>query len=96
MGSPNIHIHETNQEVVATCHIPWLKKTEDVKIAIKGYILTLSGSVDRITELQEENCIGENILLVISTSRSLAMPCGSRCCQDSFGKRGFGNPYAEG
>ncbi|PLR80104.1 heat-shock protein Hsp20 [Bacillus canaveralius] len=54
-GSPNIDIHETENEVVATCDIPGLEKKEDVNINIDNNMLTISGTVHRVNELKEEN-----------------------------------------
>ena len=54
-GTPNIDIHETENEVVATCDIPGLEKKEDVNIEIENNMLTISGTINRVNEIKEEN-----------------------------------------
>ncbi|PLR79062.1 heat-shock protein Hsp20 [Bacillus sp. V3-13] len=54
-GTPSIDIHETENEIVATCDIPGLEKKEDVNINIDNNMLTISGTVNRVNELKEEN-----------------------------------------
>lgn len=54
-GTPSIDIHETQNEVVATCDIPGLEKKEDVNIDIENNMLTISGTVNRVNEVKEEN-----------------------------------------
>ncbi|MGI5922104.1 MAG: Hsp20/alpha crystallin family protein [Syntrophomonadaceae bacterium] len=55
MGNPSIDVWETDQEVVASCDIPGLEKKEDVHIDIENNILTISGSINRVNEIKEEN-----------------------------------------
>ncbi|BCJ87087.1 Hsp20/alpha crystallin family protein [Effusibacillus dendaii] len=54
-GTPSIDIHETEHEVVATCDIPGLEKKEDVNIDIDNNILTVSGTINRMSEVKEEH-----------------------------------------
>lgn len=54
-GGIRVDIHETDQEVVATCDIPGLEKKEDVSINVKKDLLQISGSVNRTSEVNEEN-----------------------------------------
>ena len=54
-GNPSIDIYQTEKEVVAKCDIPGLEKKEDVNIDIENNNLTISGAVNRINEIKEEN-----------------------------------------
>lgn len=54
-GTPSLDIHETENEVVVTCDIPGLEKKEDVNIDIENNVLSISGSVNRVNEVKEEN-----------------------------------------
>jgi HSP20 family protein len=54
-GTPSIDIHETENEIVATCDIPGLEKKEDVNIEIDNNILSISGAVNRVNEVKKEN-----------------------------------------
>lgn len=53
-GHLNVDVYETENEVVATCDIPGLEKKEDVNIDIDQNILTISGTVNRVTEIKQE------------------------------------------
>jgi HSP20 family protein len=55
LGSVRVDVHETENEVVATCDIPGLEKKEDVQIDIENNRLSISGSVNRTNEVKEEN-----------------------------------------
>lgn len=54
LGTLNIDVHETEKDVVATCDIPGLEKKEDVDIHVDSNILTISGSINRVHEVKEE------------------------------------------
>ncbi|MFB4163691.1 Hsp20/alpha crystallin family protein [Alteribacillus sp. JSM 102045] len=54
-GNIKVDVHETENEVVATCDIPGLEKKEDVNIDIENNVLTISGSMNKINEIKEEN-----------------------------------------
>lgn len=54
-GLPNIDIHETDKEVVATCDIPGLEKKEDVYIDVDNNTLTISGTINRVNEVREKH-----------------------------------------
>lgn len=54
-ANPRIDIHETDNEIVATCDIPGLEKKEDVNIEIDNNLLIISGSVNRANEVKEAN-----------------------------------------
>ncbi|MFD1708156.1 Hsp20/alpha crystallin family protein [Siminovitchia sediminis] len=55
LGSIRVDVHETENEVVATCDIPGLEKKEDVDIDIENNRLSISGSINRTNETKEEN-----------------------------------------
>ncbi len=55
LGSIRVDVHETENEVVATCDIPGLEKKEDVDIDIENNRLSISGSINRTDEIKEEN-----------------------------------------
>lgn len=52
-GSLSVDVYETEKEVVATCDIPGLEKKEDVNIDIEGNILSISGAINRINEIND-------------------------------------------
>jgi HSP20 family protein len=54
IGYPKIDIHETEQEVVATCNLPGIEKSEDINIDVNNNVLTISGSIQRTNEVKEE------------------------------------------
>lgn len=53
-GNMNVDVYETENEVVATCDIPGLEKKEDVNIDIENNILSISGTINKINEVKEE------------------------------------------
>lgn len=55
MGGIKMDVHETESEVVATCDIPGLENKEDVDIQIENNTLSISGSMNRTNEINEEN-----------------------------------------
>lgn len=55
LGNIRMDVHETENEVVATCDIPGLEKKEDVNIDIENNRLSISGSINRSNEIKEEN-----------------------------------------
>ncbi len=55
MGRISIDLYETENEVVASCDIPGLEKKEDVSIDIDNHMLTISGTLNRMNEVKEEN-----------------------------------------
>ncbi|MFC5448587.1 Hsp20/alpha crystallin family protein [Paenibacillus aestuarii] len=54
-GNLNVDVHETEHEVVAICDIPGLEKKEDVSIEIDNNVLSISGSINRTYEVQDEH-----------------------------------------
>ncbi|XJZ29065.1 Hsp20/alpha crystallin family protein [Bacillota bacterium Lsc_1132] len=55
LGGIRVDVHETDQEVVATCDIPGLEKKEDVHIDVDNNLLKISGMINRMNEVKEEN-----------------------------------------
>jgi HSP20 family protein len=51
-GISSIDVYETDNEVVAICDIPGLKKKEDIKINVDNNVLSISGSVDMFNEIK--------------------------------------------
>ena len=54
-GNIKVDVYETENEVVATCDIPGLEKSEDVNIDIENNVLTISGSMNKTNETKEKN-----------------------------------------
>ncbi|MED4015539.1 Hsp20/alpha crystallin family protein [Sutcliffiella cohnii] len=57
IGGIRVDVHETENEVVATCDLPGLEKKEDVDIDIQNNRLSISGSIKRTNEIKEENML---------------------------------------
>lgn len=53
-GAHRVDIHETADEVVATCDLPGLEKKEDVQIDVQSNVLTIAGTINRTHEVKEE------------------------------------------
>jgi len=53
-GNPSMDVYETENEVVATCDIPGLEKKEDVQIDVDNNILSISGTINRVNEVEQE------------------------------------------
>lgn len=53
-GLPRMDVHETENEVIASCDIPGLEKKEDVNIDIDGNILNINGTINRSHEMKDE------------------------------------------
>jgi len=53
-GIPRVDVCETENEVVASCEIPGLEKKEDVHLHVDDQMLTIHGSVNRMTEVKDE------------------------------------------
>lgn len=54
-GGIRVDVYETENEVVATCDLPGLEKKDDVEIEISNNKLQISGTIERSTEIKEEN-----------------------------------------
>lgn len=50
-----VDVHETENEIVATCDIPGLEKKEDVQIDIQNNVLSISGTVNHSQQSKQEN-----------------------------------------
>lgn len=55
IGGIRVDVHETDTEIIATCDIPGLEKKEDVNIDIEHNRLVISGNINRVNEVKEEN-----------------------------------------
>ena len=54
-GNMKVDVNETDTEVVATCDIPGLEKKEDIQIDVAHNVLSISGFMNKATEINEEN-----------------------------------------
>ena len=54
-GNMKVDVHETDTEVVATCDIPGLEKKEDIEINVAHNMLSISGFMNKATEVNGEN-----------------------------------------
>ncbi|WP_299095462.1 Hsp20/alpha crystallin family protein [uncultured Metabacillus sp.] len=68
-----VDVHETNNEIIATCDIPGLEKKEDVNIDIENNMLRISGSINRTNEIKKEN-MHRKERYVGSFHRSVSLP----------------------
>lgn len=73
LGSIRVDIHESENEIVATCDIPGLESKEDVSIDIENNILSISGSMNRTNEIKEENMLRQE-RYVGRFHRSVSLP----------------------
>lgn len=55
LGSIRVDVHETANEVIATCDIPGLESKEDVDIQIENNMLRISGSINKTNEINEDH-----------------------------------------
>lgn len=55
VGGIRVDVHETANEVVATCDIPGIEKKEDIHIEIEKDTLKVSGTVNKTNETSEKN-----------------------------------------
>ena len=54
-GNMKVDVYETNTEVVATCDIPGVEKKEDIQINVAHNMLSISGFMNKATEINNEN-----------------------------------------
>jgi HSP20 family protein len=54
-GAPSIDIHETEDELIATCDIPGVENKENIQILIDNYTLSISGVTEKSHEVNEKN-----------------------------------------
>ncbi|WP_017725861.1 Hsp20/alpha crystallin family protein [Halalkalibacterium ligniniphilum] len=78
-STPSIDIHETENEIVATCDLPGLEKKEDVNIDIDNNMLTISGNINKVNEVKEEH-LHRRERFVGRFQRSVSLP--SRVSED--------------
>lgn len=73
LGGVRVDIHETDNEVIATCDVPGLEKKEDINIDIENNMLRISGTINRTNEIKEEN-MHRKERYVGSFHRSVSLP----------------------
>jgi HSP20 family protein len=71
---PTMDLHETANEVIATCDIPGLNSKEDVDIDIESSVLTIKGTVKQSHEFNE-NHVRHRERFVGGFHRSITLPC---------------------
>lgn len=71
--SMKVDVYETDTEVIATCDIPGLERKEDLNINVDHYMLSISGSVNKATEVKGENLFRQE-RYVGSFHRSIPLP----------------------
>jgi len=54
-GDMKVDVHETTTEVIVTCDIPGLEKKEDIQINVTHNMLSISGFMNKATEVNGEN-----------------------------------------
>ena len=54
-GGMKVDVYETTTEVIATCDIPGLEKEDDIQINVDQNMLSIRGSVNTATEINEGN-----------------------------------------
>ncbi len=54
-GGMKVDVHETVTEVIAICGISNLKKDDNIQINVEQNTLSIRGSINTTTEIQEEN-----------------------------------------
>lgn len=74
LGGVRVDVHETENEIVAVCDLPGIEKKQDVNIEIENNLLIISGSINRTSEIKEEN-IHRKERYVGSFHRSVSLPC---------------------
>ena len=72
-GDMKVDVHETTTEVIVTCDIPGLEKKEDIQINVQNSFLSISGSLNKATEIKEENTFRQE-RYAGSFHRSISLP----------------------
>ena len=54
-GDMKVDVHETTTEVIVTCDIPGLEKKEDIQINVTHNMVSISGFMNKATEVNGEN-----------------------------------------
>lgn len=52
---PRVDVYETENEVVALCEIPGVEKKDDIHIDVRDNVLSISGIINRTSEVKDEN-----------------------------------------
>lgn len=73
LGNLNVDVYETEDEIVAMCDIPGLEKKEDVNIDIDNHNLTISGTINRAYEVNEEQ-MHRRERLIGKFKRTISLP----------------------
>ncbi|WP_053360759.1 Hsp20/alpha crystallin family protein [Bacillus sp. FJAT-27251] len=73
LGGIRVDVHETENEVVATCDIPGVENKEDIQIVIDNNHLKISGTINRANEVSDENMYRKERLSG-SFSRNITLP----------------------
>ncbi|MGN7233747.1 Hsp20/alpha crystallin family protein [Priestia megaterium] len=55
LGDIRVDVHETENEVVATCDVPGLQSKENLDIIVENNTLIINGSTTRTNEVKEEH-----------------------------------------
>lgn len=72
-GNMKVDVHETATEVVAICDIPGLEKKEDIQIDVAHNVLSISGSMNKATEVTDENMFRQERYMG-NFHRSISLP----------------------
>ena len=51
---PCVDVHETADEVIASCEIPGLEKKEDIQLQVNDKTLVIAGKINRTHEVKDE------------------------------------------
>jgi HSP20 family protein len=73
LGGIRVDVHETENEVVATCDIPGVENKEDIQIVIDNNQLKISGTINRANEVSDENMYRKERLSG-SFNRNITLP----------------------
>lgn len=72
-GNMKVDVHETATEVVAICDIPGLEKKEDIQIDVAHNVLSISGFMNKATEVTDENMFRQERYME-NFHRSISLP----------------------
>jgi len=71
---PRVDVYETDNEVVALAEIPGVEKKEDIDIDIRDNMLTVSGIVNRTSEIKERDRFHRTERFYGRFQRSISLP----------------------
>ncbi len=74
LSNIRVDVHETENEIIATCDLPGLENKEDVSIDVQNNLLTISGTLNRSKEIKEENMHRQE-RFVGRFHRTITLPC---------------------